>query len=87
VGQKGRPSKWVTIYRLSRKRPSPLSDAFDRSCFDRLVQESSGKLSAKAFLATEQRIPGLGSGVLQDILYPAALHPGPGIWRERHLPG
>ncbi len=35
----------------------------------------SEKLSLKAFLATEQRIPGLGNGVLQDILYNARLHP------------
>ena len=33
------------------------------------------KLSAKAFLATEQRIPGLGNGVLQDILWYANIHP------------
>ena len=33
------------------------------------------KLSLKAFLATEQRIPGLGNGVLQDILLLARLHP------------
>ena len=32
-------------------------------------------MSLKAFLATEQRIPGLGNGVLQDILFNAALHP------------
>ena len=32
-------------------------------------------LSAKAFLATEQRIPGLGNGVLQDILFNAGIHP------------
>jgi formamidopyrimidine-DNA glycosylase len=29
----------------------------------------------KAFLATNQRIPGLGNGVLQDILYNARFHP------------
>lgn len=33
------------------------------------------KLSAKAFLATEQRIPGLGNGVLQDILWDAGIDP------------
>lgn len=33
------------------------------------------KLSIKAFLATEQRIPGLGNGVLQDILWKAKIHP------------
>ena len=32
-------------------------------------------MSAKAFLATEQRIPGLGNGVLQDILFDARIHP------------
>lgn len=33
------------------------------------------KLSAKAFLATQQRIPGLGNGVLQDILWEAGIDP------------
>jgi formamidopyrimidine-DNA glycosylase len=33
------------------------------------------KLGAKAFLATEQRIPGIGNGVLQDILFQARVHP------------
>ena len=33
------------------------------------------KLSAKAALATEQRIPGLGNGVLQDILWNARISP------------
>ncbi len=32
-------------------------------------------MSLKAFLATEKRIPGLGNGVLQDILFNAGLHP------------
>jgi formamidopyrimidine-DNA glycosylase len=32
-------------------------------------------LSVKAFLATEQRVPGLGNGVLQDILFEARVHP------------
>ena len=29
----------------------------------------------KLFLATEQTVPGLGNGVLQDILYHAHIHP------------
>ena len=33
------------------------------------------KLSVKAFVATKQRIPGLGNGVLQDILFHARIHP------------
>jgi formamidopyrimidine-DNA glycosylase len=62
-------------YRVGRERPSPLSDAFDRTHFDSLFPEKPAKLSAKAFLATEQRIPGLGNGVLQDILWTAKVHP------------
>ena len=60
---------------IAKNRPSPLTDAFDRAYFDGLFNADTPKLSAKAFLATEQRIPGLGNGVLQDILYHAALHP------------
>ena len=43
-----------------------------RNCWHR---RRWGKLSAKAFLATEQRIPGLGNGTLQDILFNARVHP------------
>lgn len=60
---------------LARKKPSPLTDAFDRAYFQDLLDGVDPKLSAKAFLATEQRIPGLGNGVLQDILWTARLHP------------
>lgn len=60
---------------LGRKRPSPLTAAFDRTYFDTFFNSETPKLSAKAFLATEQRIPGLGNGVLQDILWVARIHP------------
>jgi formamidopyrimidine-DNA glycosylase len=59
----------------ARTKPSPLSAAFDRAYFDGLYDETCAPLSAKAFLATEQRIPGLGNGVLQDILWTARIHP------------
>lgn len=62
-------------YDLAKEKPSPLIDAFDRAYFDSLFDEETPKLSAKAFLATEQRIPGLGNGVLQDILWMARIHP------------
>ncbi|MCL2496095.1 MAG: endonuclease VIII [Clostridiales bacterium] len=62
-------------YRVAKEKPSPLSGAFDEAYFTRLFTESSPKLSLKAFLATEQRIPGLGNGCLQDILFQARLHP------------
>ena len=64
------------IYYLGAKaKPSPLTEQFDREYFRSLRTEGSGKLSAKAFLATGQRIPGLGNGVLQDILYLSGIHP------------
>jgi formamidopyrimidine-DNA glycosylase len=62
-------------YHIAKQKPSPLSDPFDRAYFDSLFDENTGNLSAKAFLATEQRIPGLGNGVLQDILWTARIHP------------
>ena len=62
-------------YAAAREKPLPLSNAFDVSYFNSLITSSSEKLSLKAFLATEQRIPGIGNGVLQDILFNAELHP------------
>lgn len=62
-------------YKLNRSCPDPYSDDFDRKYFNGLLDEKALKLSAKAFLATEQRIPGLGNGVLQDILWMAKIHP------------
>jgi formamidopyrimidine-DNA glycosylase len=63
-------------YLAAREKPSPLTAAFDRSCFDAIFEsEGAQKLSAKALLATGQRIPGLGNGVLQDILFNVGIHP------------
>ncbi len=63
-------------YRVAREKPSPLSDEFTRSYFRSLCEVPGfEKLSAKGFLATEQRVPGLGNGVLQDILFHAGIHP------------
>lgn len=62
-------------YLGAREKPQPLTDAFDKTYFNTLRAMSSDKLPAKAFLATEQRIPGLGNGVLQDILFHTGIHP------------
>ena len=60
----------------AKEKPSPLSDEFDKIYFDSIISTQGNEgLSAKALLATEQRIPGLGNGVLQDILYNARIHP------------
>ncbi len=63
-------------YQAAKEKPSPLSSAFDKNYFHRIISAPEvQKLSLKALLATEQRIPGLGNGVLQDILFNAKMHP------------
>lgn len=63
-------------YLVAKEKPSPLSEDFNREYFNGLLTlPEVQKLSVKAFLATEQRIPGFGNGVLQDVLWKATLHP------------
>jgi len=63
-------------YLVAQGKPSPLSEEFDQNYFSNLISvETLQNKSAKFFLATEQRIPGLGNGVLQDILFAAKIHP------------
>jgi formamidopyrimidine-DNA glycosylase len=63
-------------YKLAKEKISPLSEKFDEEYFNMLISSPKiQKISVKAFLATEQRIPGLGNGVLQDILFNAKIHP------------
>lgn len=62
-------------YLVAHAKPQPGSSEFSEAYFVSLRQNAADSLSVKAFLATEQRIPGLGNGVLQDILFHAALHP------------
>ncbi len=62
-------------YQHSLNSISPLDDTFDEFFFDDIFKNTTKDLSLKALLATEQRIPGIGNGVLQDILFNAGLHP------------
>jgi formamidopyrimidine-DNA glycosylase len=63
-------------YETAKQKPSPFIDLFSWDYFNQLISaDEVQKLSAKAFLATEQRIPGLGNGVLQDVLFNAKIHP------------
>ena len=65
-------------YEIAKEKPSPLTDAFDKSYFKEMVApEGVQKLSLKAALATEQRIPGVGNGTLQDILWHSKMNPRP----------
>jgi formamidopyrimidine-DNA glycosylase len=62
-------------YRVAKEKPSPLTPTFDKTYFDGIISVPDiQKLSLKGLLATEQRIPGLGNGILQDILFNAKMH-------------
>lgn len=62
-------------YKISRDSISPLSEDYTEKQFEKLFTEAKNTLTAKALLATEQRIPGVGNGVTQDILFNARIHP------------
>lgn len=62
-------------HRNSLNSISALSDEFNEQYFDNIFKSVKKDMSIKALLATEQRIPGLGNGVLQDILFNAGIHP------------
>lgn len=63
-------------YEAAKDKPQVMSDKFSKEYFMELINaDEAQKKTAKAFLATEQTIPGLGNGVLQDILYNAHIHP------------
>ena len=64
-----------SYYEGSLRSISPLDDAFNESVFEKIFKSVTKDISMKALLATEQRIPGLGNGVLQDILFNANIHP------------
>jgi formamidopyrimidine-DNA glycosylase len=62
-------------YHIAKVKPSVLSENFNKAYFDELRDQAGGNLSAKEFLATQQRIPGLGNGVLHDIIWTAHISP------------
>jgi len=62
-------------HKLSQESISPLSKQYTEKQFNKLFAEAKKDLTAKALLATGQRIPGVGNGVLQDILFNAKIHP------------
>ena len=64
-----------SYYLSSSTKPNPLTEGFTYAYFRSLYPGAGKKLSAQAFLATQQRIPGLGNGVLQDILWDAGIDP------------
>lgn len=72
----GYDGSYAFYHESGRHKPQVMTDDFSKSYFLGLINdEAEQKKSAKAFLATGQMIPGLGNGVLQDILYRARIHP------------
>lgn len=65
----------TSYYQTAKNKPTPFSKEFNKEYFYELFSQTSPSASVKAFLATQQRIPGLGNGVLQDILFYAKIHP------------
>jgi len=64
-----------SYYRGSMEKLLPLDERFDFNFFEKMIHEVGKDISVKALLATEQRIPGLGNGVLQDLLFNAEINP------------
>ncbi|MGM0214719.1 hypothetical protein [Enterococcus sp. AZ109] len=62
-------------FQMAKEKPSPLSEYFTQEYFQQLVEATKPTISLKGFLATQQRIPGLGNGTLHDILFAAELLP------------
>ena len=63
-------------YLVAGEKPFVLSEMFSKDYFMNIISDEALKnKSAKALLATGQRIPGLGNGILQDILFNAGIHP------------
>ena len=61
-------------YEKSRQAVSPLSPEFEFQ-FHKMLEECKPGISVKALLAADQHFPGIGNGVLQDILFEARIHP------------
>lgn len=61
-------------YQKSKSFVSPFISDFKLYFYD-ILSRCKVSTSAKAFLATQQRFPGIGNGVLQDILFEANVNP------------
>ena len=72
-------------YMKSKQAVSPFSKEY-KAYYDEKLAQIEPTLSAKAFLATEQRFPGIGNGVCQDILFEAKINGGM-ITKENFLGG
>ncbi len=67
--------KSMPYYKKAVEAIDPLSDKFTYEYFMEATHLASSKGTVKQALATDQKIPGLGNGILQDILFDAKLLP------------
>ena len=65
----------MPYYKIAVESIDPLSDAFTYDYFIKKTGIDLNKGTVKQAIATKQNIPGLGNGVLQDILFKANLSP------------
>jgi formamidopyrimidine-DNA glycosylase len=63
------------FYLGSKNKPQPCPRALTEHISIPCSKRAGKSFQLRPFLATEQRIPGLGNGVLQDILFNAGIHP------------
>ena len=74
-GREGELKRDFPYYRKAIEAINPLSEAFTYPYFIKRTELDGKKGSVKQQLATDQRLPGLGNGTLQDILFHAKLSP------------
>lgn len=67
-------AKWLPHGHIRTEQLNPLEEGFTLEHLKSLLPQE-GKLSVKGLLATGQRIPDLGNGMVQDILFEAGLRP------------
>lgn len=60
---------------ISKRSVSVISDEMTSQDILAKMDSEEKNISAKAFLATKQRFPGIGNGVALEVLYQAHIHP------------
>lgn len=74
-GEESHLKESMQYYKVALESIDPLSKNFSYNYFLDVTEINLGKGSVKQALATNQHIPGLGNGILQDILFHAKIQP------------
>ncbi|WP_423363905.1 endonuclease VIII [Mycoplasma sp. P36-A1] len=62
-------------YIISKNNTNITDDAFNEQYFLNILENSNPTTSVKAFLTNNNKFPGIGNGVIQDVLFNAKIHP------------